>query len=453
MRLKYSQYYFIGIGGMGMSALARYIQAMGSLVAGYDRTSTELTNQLEQEGIEVTYEDRLERIPKGFDAKEKTLIVYTPAISKEHIQWNFFKDHGYDIKKRSELLGLLIKGTHSIAIAGTHGKTTTTSLLGHILYSAGKKSTSFLGGITENYQSNLILGGHEISVVEADEFDRSFLRLSPDKICITSMDADHLDIYEKAENLNQAYKEFANGLKPGGTLLVKKGLSIGKEAKTYALEEKADYYAKVLKKEDHRCFFNFYGPNFIWENLPAPLAGSHNLENTVAALAIASELEVTEQQVHQALTSFKGVKRRFSVEYRSTHKVYIDDYAHHPSELNALIQTVRQWYPGKKILGVFQPHLFSRTRDFQEAFARSLEKLDALILLDIYPAREQPIKGINAQALLKLIDLKEKECSDLKRALLCIQEKKFEILLSIGAGDIDTLVKPIKKWLDKTNPC
>lgn len=450
--LYFRHYYFIGIGGIGMSALARYMKATGMSVAGYDRTRTELTTQLEREGIAIAYEDRLENIPKEFYTKEKTLIVYTPAIPKDHLQWNFFKDRGYAIKKRSELLGIITENTYSVAIAGTHGKTTTTSLLGHILHSAGKKSTSFLGGISENYQSNLILAGREISVVEADEFDRSFLQLSPDKICITSMDADHLDIYQKGENLADTYQEFAGGLKAGGTLLIHKGLPI-EGAQTYAVEENADYYANALKRENNCWSFDFHGPGIFWKNLPVPLAGRHNLENTTAALAIAAQLDITQQQAYQALKSFKGVKRRFSVHHHSTNKIYIDDYAHHPSELDALIKTVREWYPGKKILGIFQPHLFSRTRDFQEDFAKSLEKLDALILLDIYPAREQPIEGVSAQALLELINLKEKECSDLTQVLARIQQKDFEVLLSIGAGNIDTLVKPIKDWLDKIDPC
>ncbi|WP_103327482.1 UDP-N-acetylmuramate--L-alanine ligase [Bacteroidetes bacterium endosymbiont of Geopemphigus sp.] len=450
--LYFQRYYFIGIGGIGMSALARYMQAMGLSVAGYDRNPTELTTQLEREGIAVIYEERLENIPREFYVKEKTLIVYTPAIPKNHLQWNFFKDWGYTIKKRSELLGMITENTYSVAIAGTHGKTTTTSMLGHILHSAGKKSTSFLGGISENYQSNLILAGQEISVVEADEFDRSFLRLSPDKICITSMDVDHLDIYQKGENLAETYREFVRGLKVGGTLLIHKGLPI-ESAQTYAVEENADYYANALRREENCWFFDFHGLDLFWEKLPVPLAGRYNLENTTAALAIAAQLDITKQQAYQALRSFKGIKRRFSIHHHSTDKIYIDDYAHHPSELDALIKTVREWYPRKKILGVFQPHLFSRTRDFQEDFARSLEKLDALILLDIYPAREQAIEGVNAQTLLELINLKEKECSDLTRVLACVQQKDFEVLLSIGAGNIDTLVRPIKEWLDKTNPC
>lgn len=448
MNLKAIQnFYFLGIGGIGMSALARYFHAMGKTVGGYDKTPTSLTRKMEKEGIAITYQDSPRTLPFWLNP-EHSLIVYTPALSEDHEQRQLLKNRCYPIKKRSEILGLITQNTFCLAVAGTHGKTTTCTLLGHMLNNSGKKSTAFLGGISENYQSNLILGGQEISVVEADEFDRSFLRLSPDISCITSIDADHLDIYQDKKTLKDAYQAFADRLKPKGKLFIKKGLPISRGV-TYAAESKADYYSDCLRLEEGHWLFDFHSPEETWEGLPLPLPGRHNLENTTATLAMALQMKITAKEARAALTSFRGVKRRFSIQHQSDEKIYIDDYAHHPTEIDALIQATREQFPDKKILGIFQPHLFSRTRDFQEAFAQSLEKLDALILLEIYPARETPIKGVISEALLKKIKLVEKETAKLSNTLERIRTKSFDVVLTIGAGDIDTLVKPIKKWLDE----
>ncbi|XCI75874.1 MAG: UDP-N-acetylmuramate--L-alanine ligase [Flavobacteriales bacterium] len=440
-------FYFLGIGGIGMSALARYFHSMGKVVSGYDRTPTVLTWQMEKEGIPITYQDSPDILPIWLGPKH-SLIIYTPAMSKDNQQWQLLRAQSYLIKKRSEVLGLITRDSFCLAVAGTHGKTTTCTLLGHILHGAGKKSTAFLGGIAENYQSNIILGGKEISVVEADEFDRSFLQLSPDIACVTSIDADHLDIYQNKDALEDSYRTFSQQLKPQGKLFVYKGLPISGGV-AYAAGECADYYSDHLRMESNGWCFDFHSPDETWEALPLPLPGQHNMGNVTAALAMAIQMEVTAGEVRVALASFRGIKRRFSIQHRSGEKIYIDDYAHHPTEIDALISTARVLAPGKKILGVFQPHLFSRTRDFQEVFARSLEKLDALILLEIYPAREEPIEGITAAALLKQIQLEEKEVANLSNAMERIRKKDFQVLLTIGAGDIDTLAEPIKKWLNE----
>lgn len=440
-------FYFLGIGGIGMSALARYFHAMGKTVAGYDRTETNLSRQMEKENIPITYQDSPHTLPHWLNPRD-SLIVYTPALPKNLQQWQVLKNRFYPIKKRSEVLGLITQNSFCLAVAGSHGKTTTCTLLGHILHNAGKKITAFLGGIAENYQSNLIFGGQEILVVEADEFDRSFLQLSPDISCITSIDADHLDIYQDKKTLEKAYQTFAERLKPKGKLFIKKGIPISGGI-TYASESKADYYSDHLQLEQGHFLFDFYSPEETWKNLPLPLPGRHNLENTTAALAMALQMKVTVYEARAALSSFRGVKRRFFIQHRSDKKIYIDDYAHHPTEIDALIQATREQFPNKKILGIFQPHLFSRTRDFQEAFAKSLKKLDALILLEIYPAREPPIEGITSEALLKKIKLTEKETSNLSDVLEKIRTKNFDVLLTIGAGDINTLVTPIRKWLEE----
>ncbi|XOD68751.1 MAG: UDP-N-acetylmuramate--L-alanine ligase [Flavobacteriales bacterium AspAUS03] len=440
-------FYFLGIGGIGMSALARYFHVMKKTVSGYDRTLTVLTRQMEKEGIPITYQDSPDTLPIWLEPKN-SLIIYTPALPKDHQQWQILRAQSYPIKKRSEVLGLITRDSFCLAVAGTHGKTTICTLLGHLLHSAGKKSTAFLGGIAENYQSNIILGGEEISVVEADEFDRSFLQLSPDIACITSVDADHLDIYQNKNALEDSYQIFSQQLKPQGKLFVYKGLPISGGI-SYAIGEQADYYSDHLRMESNGWCFDFHSPDETWEALPLRLPGQHNLENATAALSMAMQMQVTAEEARVALTSFRGIRRRFSIQHRSGEKIYIDDYAHHPTEIDALISTTRAWAPGKKILGVFQPHLFSRTRDFQEAFARSLEKLDALILLEIYPAREAPIEVITTLALFKQIQLEEKEVAKLSNALERIRTKDFEVLLTIGAGDIDTLAEPIKKWLDE----
>lgn len=448
-------FYFLGIGGIGMSSLALYFHYMGKKVSGYDRYRTLITKKLEKEGVLINYHDSTEFLPEWIHST-RCLIVYTPAIPDNHKQWMFLKKYGKNIKKRSQVLALITENKICIAIGGTHGKTTTCILLAHILHSTGKKVTAFLGGISENYQSNLILNhGTEIFLVEADEFDHSFLHLSPNIACITCLDQDHVDTYPKKEALIQAYIDFSKKIKsPYKKLFLskKKGESLpSKNAIYYSVGKEENYYSNHLLIKENQWFFDFHTPKETWKSLPLPIPGLHNLKNVTAALAISDYLKIKEKDVRKSLFLFKGIKRRYSIHYKSIKKIYIDDYAHHPTEINALISTIRTCFPDKKILGIFQPHLFSRTKFFEEDFAKSLEKLDLLILLDIYPAREFPIKGVSSNSLLDKIKMnsKNKEVVPLSKVLEKIEKKNFDILLTIGAGNIDTLILPIKKWLYK----
>ncbi|WP_185874060.1 UDP-N-acetylmuramate--L-alanine ligase [Blattabacterium cuenoti] len=450
--------YFIGIGGIGMSSLAIYFHSMGKKVYGYDRYRTLLTYKLEQKGIFIHYHDNINLLPKWIHST-KCLIIYTPAIQTENNkQWNFIKKYGKNIKKRSQVLGLITKNKICIAIGGTHGKTTTCTLLGHILYSTGKKFTAFLGGISENYQSNIILNGTDFFLVEADEFDQSFLYLSPNIACITSLDQDHIDTYPKKETLIQAYVKFSHKIKnPYKKIFLCKEESFPyniKNAIYYSIGKNVDkdnYYSNHLTIKEDQWYFDFHTPKETWKSLPLPIPGKHNLKNVTAALAISDYLKINHEDIRKSLFLFKGIKRRYSIHYKSKKKIYIDDYAHHPTEINALISTLRKCYPYKKILGIFQPHLFSRTKFFEKNFAKSLEKLDLLILLDIYPARELPIDGISSHYLLDKIKMnyQNKEVSTIEKVLEKIEKKKFDIILTIGAGNIDSLIIPIKKWLYK----
>ncbi|MBQ0147572.1 MAG: UDP-N-acetylmuramate--L-alanine ligase [Flavobacteriaceae bacterium] len=435
-------YYFIGAGGIGMSALERYFNSMGKSVLGYDKTPTELTNQLIKEGIDIHFNDDVKSIPTDIN-QENTLVIYTPAIPKNHQELNYFFDQNFDVLKRSEVLGEITKNTYGIGVAGTHGKTTTSSILGHILKVADLESTAFLGGIAENYQSNMILNGSKYTVAEADEFDRSFLKLSPKVAIITSDDADHLDIYGEREEVKKSFQEFASIVEE--KLFVRKGLSFY-NANTYGVNEDADYNAINVRIQDGYYIFDVETPNGMLVDIKFQLPGRHNMENAVAAIAVADYLGVSSEKIHEALATFIGVKRRFN-RFEAEGKIYIDDYAHHPTELDAVIKSLRELYPNKKILGVFQPHLFTRTRDFAEEFGQSLSALDELILLDIYPARELPIEGITSKWLSEFVNLTEKSVYSLEKSLEAIKSKEFDILLTVGAGNIDTIVKPIKEWL------
>ncbi len=435
-------YYFIGAGGIGMSALERYFNSLGKTVLGYDKTETELTSELINEGINIHFEDNVELIPSDINP-ENTLVIYTPAIPKQHTELNYFFDHNFEVLKRSEVLGAITKHTYAIGVAGTHGKTTTSSILGHILKVANFDSTAFLGGIVENYNSNIILNGSKYTVAEADEFDRSFLRLSPKVAIITSDDADHLDIYGERDEVKKSFQEFASIVEE--QLFVRKGLQF-EGAKTYGVNEGADYDAINVRIQDGFYHFDVKTPKGLIKDIKIQLPGRHNMENAVAALAVADYLGVSDEKIHEALASFIGVKRRFN-RFEANGKIYVDDYAHHPTELNAVIRSLQELYPGKKILGVFQPHLFTRTRDFAEEFAQSLSQLDELILLDIYPARELPIEGITSNWLAEMVNLEEKSVSSLEESINRIKKKDFDILLTVGAGNIDTIVKPLKNWL------
>ncbi|TWO33288.1 UDP-N-acetylmuramate--L-alanine ligase [Seonamhaeicola sediminis] len=437
--------YFVGIGGIGMSALARYFKANNKQVFGYDKTPTEITDALIDLDIDVNFKDSLENIPLEFLKPENTLVVYTPAIPKNHSQLNYFKNNQFKVLKRSEVLGLITDNTFCLAVAGTHGKTTTSSILGHLLYECGVEVTAFLGGVTENYNSNLILKGSKVSVVEADEFDRSFLTLSPNIACITSMDADHLDIYGEASALRDSFVAFTKKIKPNGKLFVKNGLPI--EGITYGLEDDSNYSVKNIKIQNGTYVFDVKTPKTVLKNIHFNLPGRHNLSNALIALAMAVEYGCPHHQLAKALASFKGVKRRFTYQIKTENLVFIDDYAHHPEEINSVHQAVREMYPNRQVLAIFQPHLFSRTRDFADEFAQSLSQFDELLLLDIYPARELPIEGISSAWLLGKIKNKNKELVSKDLLLEKIHQSNAQIILTIGAGDIGEEVQKIKKGL------
>ncbi|GAA4317554.1 UDP-N-acetylmuramate--L-alanine ligase [Pontixanthobacter gangjinensis] len=438
-------FYFIGIGGIGMSALARYFKAKGCFVAGYDRTSTSLTRTLEKEGIEVNYEDDLGLIPQTIlENTDDSLIVYTPAVPKDLKQFLHLKEN-FEIVKRARLLGMVTHKKYCLAVAGTHGKTTTTAILGHLLKETGAKVTAFLGGISEDIQSNLIMQGDDVVVVEADEFDRSFLNLSPNLAAITSMDADHLDIYGDKVELEKSFREFAAKVPEDGRLFVKNGLSL--EGSKIGINDESDYVAQNIRIGEGHYVFDLKTPSTIIKDLRFNLPGKHNLLNAITALAMAIEYGSPTDGLARALYSFKGVKRRFSYKIKTDNLVLIDDYAHHPTEISAVHHAVREMYPNKKVLAVFQPHLFSRTRDFAEDFASSLSEFDKVFLLDIYPARETPIEGISSAWLLEKISNPEKSLVTKLELIDCIKAENAEVVVMLGAGDIGEEVEPVKKAL------
>ncbi|WP_225035084.1 UDP-N-acetylmuramate--L-alanine ligase [Winogradskyella sp. SM1960] len=434
--------YFIGIGGIGMSAIARYFEANGKQVAGYDRTSTDITNALGGLGIDIHFEDDVNKIPSTFLNSEDTLVVYTPAIPKNHSEFDYFKDNNFNVLKRSAVLGEITKQTVCLAVAGTHGKTTTTSILGHLLNACNVPVTAFLGGISENYNSNLIINGTEVTVVEADEFDRSFLTLSPDLACITSMDADHLDIYGNAEALVETFKDFSECIKPNGKLFVKNGLPL--KGITYGIDDDSDYCAQNISIENGSYVFDIKTPSGTYCDFKFGLPGRHNLSNAIIAIAMAAEYGCEYNELSKALETYKGVKRRFTYHIRTDDFVFIDDYAHHPEEINAVHQAVREMYPDKKVLAIFQPHLYSRTRDFVDGFAESLSNFDELLLLDIYPAREIPIDGVTSKWLLDKVKNPNKKLIEKSHLIDEIEKTNAQIVLTIGAGDIGIEVKHIK---------
>lgn len=436
--------YFIGIGGIGMSALARYFQNIGKNVSGYDKTPTQLTDELITSGMEIHFEDSISNIPSNFYT-ENTLVVVTPAVPVTHSEWNYFVERGYNIKKRAEVLGLITKDTFCFAVAGTHGKTTTSSILGHILFQSGLDVTAFLGGIVENYHSNLIGSGKTITVVEADEFDRSFLHLHPNIACVTSMDADHLDIYGDAHAIEESFREFANKVEDKSMLFVPKGLPL--DGIQIAINEEASFSVQNIKITDSVYLFDIKTPDKIVTNVAFALPGHHNLMNALMAFAMAFVYGVDVDLIKNALANFKGVQRRFSYQIKSEKLVYIDDYAHHPTEINAVNQAVRELYPNKKTLAIFQPHLFSRTQDFADDFATSLAQFDEIILLDIYPARELPIEGVTSEWLLSKINNEHKKLVSKSEVVSTILASDAQVILTIGAGDIGELVPSIKNAL------
>ena len=440
----YKSIYFIGIGGIGMSAIARYYNAKGFKVSGYDKTPSPLTEALESEGIEVHYEDNTDYVPKDVS---DTLVVYTPAIPKDMGELVFVQENGYKVIKRSQMLGEISRGQRCMAVAGTHGKTTTSTLVSHLFTATGEGCSAFLGGISKNYDSNLLISGNDVVVAEADEFDRSFLQLFPEIAVITSMDADHLDIYGDEAHIREAFKAFASQV--SGTVIVKHGLDITPadtkaRIMTYSYgNPAADFHAEILE-DGH---FNLHYPGGIIEDCVVGIPGWVNIENATAAAAIGLTYGLDPQKIKASLASFSGVKRRFDLQVKRPDCVYIDDYAHHPEEISAALSSIRNSYPSMKLTAVFQPHLYTRTRDFAPQFAEALSKADKLILLDIYPAREEPIPGVTSEIIFKDVTCNEKVL--LKRAELMeyLKNEKVELLVTLGAGDIDRFVGQIAEML------
>ena len=448
--------YFIGIGGIGMSALARYFRFHGKKVSGYDKTETVLTKELMKEGISVHYQDRLDLAPKDAD-----LVVYTPAIPASHQELAFYKANGYELAKRSEVLGIITNSSFNICVAGTHGKTTISTMIAHLLRHTGYGCNAFLGGISVNYNSNYWSDKRNVCVVEADEYDRSFLRLSPDIAVISAMDPDHLDIYGTAEVMEEAFIEFSGRLKSGGKLLYRYGLKRATDLKgqtklSYSLDNiSANAYASGLQNRDGGYVFDLVVDNWQLKQVELNMGGLHNVENTVVAVAVAHALGIEDLKIKEAVAAFRGVKRRFEYLVRNKNWVFVDDYAHHPEELRALISSAKKLFPGRRCMVIFQPHLFTRTRDLAEGFAESLDLADEVVLLPIYPARELPIEGVTSNIILDKMKNKAKQILEKDELLKEVREMKEKadkpmLLITAGAGDIDQLVEPVKNILDKS---
>jgi UDP-N-acetylmuramate--alanine ligase len=447
--------YFIGIGGIGMSALARYFLSLGKDVYGYDKTPTPLTRALEQEGMHIHYEENLSLIPHMVE-----LVVYTPAVPVSHKELVFYKTAGYTVMKRSEVLGLISNSSFNICIGGTHGKTTTTSMTAHILRHTGYGCNAFLGGIAVNYQTNFWSDPRNVAVIEADEYDRSFLRLHPDIAVISSMDPDHLDIYGTELALQEAFVDFSKCLKPEGTLFSKYGLPKSNELQagrkmTYSLNETdADIYAADIDMHDGSYTFSIVMPDKKIEGIVLHMGGLHNVENAMVSIAIAHQLGISEMKIKAAVEAFRGVRRRFEYVVKKSGLIFVDDYAHHPQELKALISGARALFPGRKCIVIFQPHLFSRTRDLSKEFAESLDGADEVILLPIYPARELPMEGVSSKLIREQMKLEQVQLLEKEELLVYLDQQIFpgkedKLLITAGAGDIDTLVQPIKLLIER----
>lgn len=455
--LDYKLYYFLGVGGIGMSALARYFNHYGKPIYGYDKTRSELTAELEKEGIEIHYQEDPAFVTSLFSKyrPEDILVIYTPAIPKEHQELIYIQQHNYTLQKRSQVLGAITQQFKTIAIAGTHGKTTTTTLVTHILKTAGIDCFAFLGGISQNYYTNLLLGDvtnkNTYIVVEADEYDRSFLTLHPYIAIITSVDADHLDIYGDKNAMHDSYRQFASQVQKDGFLIVKKNvdndLKLKDKRLIYSLNLDTEYSADSIHISNGEFHYSIVSPIEPVPHVAIGLPGLHNVENSIAAVAATQQLGIKGDVINKALRSFKGVKRRFDYRVKSKSVVYIDDYAHHPEELRAAITAAKQLYPDKKVTGIFQPHLFSRTRDFADGFAESLDLLDVCVLLDIYPAREKPIEGVNSEMLLQKMKSKHKHLVKKDQVLDFLKTHHCEVVMTLGAGDIDSLILPIERYL------
>jgi UDP-N-acetylmuramate--alanine ligase len=439
--------HFIGIGGIGMSNLARYFLSRGVLVSGYDRVESNLTKSLISEGASIHYLDEIQQI-RNTDSLD--LVVYTPAISENNQQLSYFNQSTVTLLKRAEVLGEITKGSYCVAVAGTHGKTTTSCIVAHMLEYSGVGCTAFLGGIATNYNSNFILNADtKFVVVEADEYDRSFLNLAPDIVLLTSIDADHLDVYGSEEKVQDSFQEFVNLIPTNGNLISNFGLKIHRDSKiTYGENKNADFNVINKRLKDGEQYFDLeYGSNLI-QNIQLGIHGNHNIHNAVAVFALGLELGIDKEIIKNSFATFKGVERRFEYKIKTESLIYIDDYAHHPKEIEACLNSVKELFPGKKITVVFQPHLFSRTKDFLDDFGLSLSNVDEVILLDIYPARELPIPGVNSAILLDKISCQNKILLEKKELIPELENRFLEVLLTLGAGDIDQLVLPINSMLN-----
>jgi len=451
--------FFVGIGGIGMSALARFFHHVGKDVAGYDRTSTRLTSLLEKEGMQVHYADDLELVPLQYrdeQVKDSTLIIYTPAIPDKHSELNYFREKEFNLYKRAQVLGLITKTYKGIAVAGSHGKSTLSAMVATILHETAQGCSAFLGAISKNFDSNLLLANaSDWAVMEADEFDRSFLQLEPHIALVTSMDPDHLDVYGAKDELKQSFVEFLGKVHSNSKVVIKHGLDLlpPKELNlkvfTYGFDEAANYYPINILPDKLGYTFDLIYPDGRIDGLKTIVPGWINVENAVGAAALSLMAGASEHELRKGIANFAGVKRRFDVRYDSDNKLYIDDYAHHPMEIRALLTSIRKLFPNEKILGVFQPHLFTRTRDFAEDFGEELSKLDQLVLLDIYPAREEPIAGVSSELILDAVSGIPKQLSSREDLVSCIRDAEWDVLLTIGAGDIDLFVGEIETMLNE----
>ena len=446
---KIDNIFFIGIGGMGMSSLAEYFINENKYVGGYDRDISENTERLQKLGIEISFHDSFDRVNSRFLSKDNTLIVYTPAIPTSNNLLSEFRGNKFTSVKRAELLGLVVNKGKCIAIAGTHGKTTTTCILAHLLNSSNIPTTSFIGGISENYNSNFLYNENQLFLVEADEYDKSFLNLSPDYACITSIDPDHLDIYNDFKGVESGFISFINNIKSDGFLIVQENLDYNYPK--YGLSHNSDYSIENIRIHDGSYLFDIVTPENKYKNLKFSIPGKHNLMNALAAFVISIKLGCEFNLLKSALESFKGVKRRFTYHIRTKDRIYIDDYAHHPKEINSVYDALKETYPKQDILVAFQPHLFTRTRDFVEEFAESLSQFEAVLLLDIYPARETPIDGVSSSWLLDKINSPIKKLVDKSDLSLEILNQNMKINVTLGAGDIGDECMKIKKSLEYEN--
>ncbi len=449
--------YFVGAGGIGMSALVRYFLSKGKNVAGYDKTPSDLTETLIKEGADIHYDDNICLIPDYCKDKESTLVVFTPAIPNTHSELSYFRNNGFEIMKRAQVLGIITKSSRGLCVAGTHGKTTTSSMLAHLLKQSHVDCNAFLGGILKNYNSNLMLSDKsDLTVVEADEYDRSFHWLSPYMAVITAVDPDHLDIYGTEDAYRESFEHFTSLIRPGGVLLLKKGVNIKPRLNenvrmyTYSASDGGDFHAKNIRIGNGEIIFDFYGPEVEIKDVSLGVPVKINIENGVAAMALAFLNGVTEEEIRKGMASFEGPARRFDFHLKKDNIVLLDDYAHHPAELKASIISVKELYAGKRITGIFQPHLYSRTRDFASDFASSLSLLDELVLLDIYPAREEPIPGVTSEIIFKDVTISDKHLIKKEELLDYIKSNlsTFEVVVMLGAGNIDRLIEPVKQILE-----